>query len=256
MQQRGLGWWTAPPALGFGCCFSIQAALSVEAEKSSQTAARRRSVSLLPMSTGAQKASREALVRRGVALEGFTLSWMTVEAGVAVAAGIAAGSVALLAFGIDSVIELVAAFVVLQAFRAEQAGRTGGSDREQRALRVIGVTFFLLAAYIVADAGYTLIADSKPESSAAGIAVTAAALVVMPVLGAAKRRTGNALGSPMLLADAAESLFCAYLSAAVLIGLLLNAAFGWWWADPVAALAVVPLVIKEGLEALEGEGDE
>jgi len=207
------------------------------------------------MSAGAQKASREALVRRGVRLEGFTLSWMTVEAGVAVAAGIAAGSVALVAFGIDSVIEFVAALVVLQAFRAEQAGRAR-RGREQRALHVIGVTFFLLAAYVVADAGYTLISESKPQSSAAGIAVTAAALVVMPVLGAAKRRTGNALGSPMLLADSAESLFCAYLSATVLTGLLLNAAFGWWWADPLAALAVVPLVIKEGLEALDAEPDE
>jgi divalent metal cation (Fe/Co/Zn/Cd) transporter len=138
-------------------------------------------------------ASRQALIRRGVTFEAFALSWMTVKAGVAVAAGITAGSVALLAFGIDSVIEFVAAFVVLQAFRAEQAGRAGGSAREQRALRVIGVTFFLLAAYIVADAGYTLIEASKPESSAAGVAVTAAALVVMSSLGALKRRSGNAL---------------------------------------------------------------
>src|SRR5436305_14444395 len=108
------------------------------------------------MAIGARDAGREVLVRRGVALEIFTLLWMTIEAGVAVAAGVAAGSVALLAFGIDSVIEFVAALVVLQTFRAEQAGRpsTGG---EQRALRVIGVTFFLLAAYIVADAAYTLI---------------------------------------------------------------------------------------------------
>jgi divalent metal cation (Fe/Co/Zn/Cd) transporter len=185
-------------------------------------------------------------------LEIFTLSWMTIEAAVAVAAGIAAGSVALLAFGIDSVIEFVAAFVVLQTFRAEQAGR-GGSGRERRALRVIGVTFFLLATYIVADAGYTLIAASKPATSVPGLAVTAAALLVMPTLAALKRRTGKALGSRMLLADAAESLFCAYLSATVLIGLLLNAALGWWWADPAAALAVVPLVIKEGLEALEDD---
>jgi divalent metal cation (Fe/Co/Zn/Cd) transporter len=208
------------------------------------------------MTQAAGMASREVLVRRGVMSEGFTLSWMTVEAGVAVAAGIAAGSVALLAFGIDSVIEFVAAFAVLQAFRAEQAGRIGGTGREQRALRVIGVMFFLLAAYIVADVGYTVVAESKPESSAAGVAVTAAALVVMPSLAALKRRTGNVLGSPMLLADAAESLFCAYLSGAVLIGLLLNGAFGWWWADPVAAVAAVPLVIKEGLEALEGKAGE
>ena len=168
--------------------------------------------------------------------------------------GIAAGSVALIAFGIDSVIEFVAALVVLRTFRAEQDGHADSS--EARALRVIGVTFFLLAVYIIGDAAYTLIAATKPEASAAGIAVCAAALVVVPVLGVAKRRTGSALGSEMLLADAAESLFCAYLSATVLAGLVLNAAFGWWWADPVAALAVLPLVIKEGAEALERDDDD
>lgn len=207
---------------------------------------RERCVSLPAM---AHDAVRDRLVRRGIALEIFTLSWMTVEAAIAVAAGVAAGSVALLAFGFDSVIEFVAAIVVLQTFRAEPA-RHGGRG-EHWALRVIGATFFLLAAYVVADAGYTLIAASKPDSSAAGIAVSAAALVVMPSLSVLKRRTGTALGSPMLVADAAESRFCAYLSATVLLGLLLNAAFGWWWADPIAALAVVPLVVKEGLEAFE-----
>ena len=196
----------------------------------------------------APDADRDVLIRRGVALEIFTLLWMTVEAAVAVVAGTVAGSVALLAFGIDSVIEFVAALVVLHSFRAEQAGRPP-SGGEQRALRVIGVTFFLLAAYIVVDAAYTLLAARPPESSAAGVAVSAAALLVMPVLSVVKRRTGTRLGSQMLLADAAESLFCAYLSAVVLVGLALNAVLGWWWADPVAALLVVPLVLNEGLEA-------
>ena len=199
-------------------------------------------------------AVRDGLVRRGIALEVFTLSWMTVEAAIAIAAGVATGSVALTAFGIDSAIEFVAAFAVLQAFRAEQTGRA--VHGEQRALRVIGATFFLLAAYIAADAIYTLVAASKPDTSLAGVAVSAAALLVMPSLSVLKRRTGRALGSQMLVADAAESLFCAYLSATVLVGLLLNVAFGWWWADPIAALAVIPLVIKEGLEALEGEHGE
>lgn len=197
---------------------------------------------------------RDGLVRRGVALEIFTLGWMTVEAAVAVAAGIAAGSVALLAFGVDSVIEFVAALVVLQTFRAEQAGRTRGG--EQRALRVIGATFLALAAYVIADAGYTLVAASRPESSVPGIAVSAAALLVMPSLAGLKRRAGSALGSKMLQADAAEAIFCAYLSATVLAGLILNAALGWWWADPVAALAIVPLLIKEAMEALEDDADE
>jgi len=203
----------------------------------------------LGMALSAHGAGGDGLVRRGLALEICTLAWVTVEAIVAVAAGLAAGSVALVAFGIDSVIEFAAALVVLQTLRAEQTGRAGRS--EDRALRVIGVTFFLLAAYIVADAGYTLIVASKPESSVPGVAVTAAALVVMPVLSFLKRRTGSRLGSRMLLADAAESLFCAYLSATLLVGLVLNLAFGWWWADPLAALAVVPLVIKEGREAFE-----
>jgi divalent metal cation (Fe/Co/Zn/Cd) transporter len=176
---------------------------------------------------------------------------MSVEAGVAVAAGVAAGSVALMAFGLDSVIEFVAAFVVLRRFRAEQGGRSDTS--EKRALRVISLTFFLLAGYIVADSAYTFVAASRPESSVAGIAVSAVALIAMPVLGVFKHRTGSALASRMLLADAAESLFCAYLSVTVLAGRALNAAFGWWWADPVAALAVVPLVIKEGVEVLEDE---
>jgi divalent metal cation (Fe/Co/Zn/Cd) transporter len=196
---------------------------------------------------------RDGLVRRGVALEIASLSWMTVEAGVAVAAGIAAGSVALMAFGIDSVLEFVAALVVLHAFRAEQAGKGRGS--EPRALRVIGVTFFLLAAYIAADSAYTLISASKPDTSVPGLVISAAALLVMPLLAVLKRRTGTALGSEMLLADAAESLFCAYLSATALAGLALNAAFGRWWADPIAALAVIPLVIKEGREALEHDDD-
>lgn len=207
------------------------------------------------MAMSAHDPVRDRLVRRGVVLEIFTLSWMTVEAGIAIAAGVAAGSVALLAFGIDSMIEFVAALVVLQAFRAEQTGRSGG-ERERRALRMIGITFFLLAAYIVVEAGDTLINASVPKTSAAGIAVSAAALLVMPTLSAVKRRTGNRLGSGMLLADAAESLFCAYLSATVLVGLVLNASLGWWWADPIAALAVVPLVIKEGLEAIEGVDHE
>ena len=212
------------------------------------------SVSLLVMATSAHIGVRDGLVRRGITLESFTPLWMTVETAVAVAAGVAAGSVALLAFGIDSVIEFVAGLVVLQSFRAEQTGRTGQS--EHRALRIIGATFFLLAVYIVATAGYTLLAGSKPDSSVPGVAVSAAALLVMPSLSVFKRRTGTRLGSQMLIADAAESLFCAYLSATVLVGLLLNAAIGWWWADPVAALAVIPLVIKEGLEAFEGHDDE
>ena len=196
--------------------------------------------------------TRSRLIRRGVSLEVFTLAWMTVEAAVAVGAGIAAGSVALVAFGIDSVIEFVAAFVVLREFRAEQMGRARQAG-EHTALRVIAVTFFLLAAYIAIDGIYTLASASRPEQSIAGIAVAGAALLVMPTLALFKRRTGERLESEALVADAAESAFCAYLSAVVLVGVALNTTFGWWWADPVAALLIIPLVVKEGLEAL-GEG--
>ena len=203
------------------------------------------------MAMSADNAVRGGLVRRGVSLEIFTLWWMTVEAAVALGAGVAAGSVALLAFGLDSVIEFVAALVVLRTFRAEQAGRSG-SERERWAVRVIGVTFFVLAAYIVVEAAYTLITASKPTAARrawrfSGRFVGHADAVRLE---AADRRCP---GSQMLLADAAASLFCAYLSATVLVGLVLNAALGWWWADPVAALAVVPLVVKEGLEAFEGD---
>ena len=198
----------------------------------------------------AEALTRPRLIRRGVSLEIFTLAWMSIEAAVAIGARLAAGSVALLAFGIDSVLEFLAAAVVLRVFRAEQAGEEhpGG---ERRALRVIGGTFFLLAAYIAIDGAYTLLSSSEPDASTAGLIIAGAALLVMPTLAALKRRTGSELESEALLADAAESFFCAYLSGTVLIGVVLNAVFGWWWADPLAALLVIPLVVKEGLEALE-----
>jgi divalent metal cation (Fe/Co/Zn/Cd) transporter len=153
------------------------------------------------------------------------------------------------------VIEFVAASVVLQPLRAEQRGTTPAGAADQRALRIIRVTFFPLAVYVVADATYALAAASKPQSSTPGLAVSATALVVMPTLALLKRRTGSRLASQMLLADAAESLFCAYLSATVLIGLALNAILGWWWADPIAALTVVPLITKEGLEAVDRDDE-
>jgi divalent metal cation (Fe/Co/Zn/Cd) transporter len=143
--------------------------------------------------------------------------------------------------------------VVLQTLWAEQAG--GIPTGERGALQVIAATFFQLAAYIAANASYVLITASEPESTAPGSAVSGAALLVMPSLPILKRGSGTALASRMLQADAAESLFYAYLFATVLVGLLLNAVLGWWWADPVAALSVVPLVIKEGLEALEDDDE-
>jgi divalent metal cation (Fe/Co/Zn/Cd) transporter len=195
------------------------------------------------------------LLRRGVRLEVFTIGWVALEAIGALVAAALAGSVALLAFGIDSVIELVAAAVVLRRFRYEQSGGVGASS-DRRALRLIGASFVALAVYVLVDAAITLINGDHPESSALGLAVAACALVIMPGLAVAKRRTGRLLGSRALIADAAETLACAWLSATALVGVGLNAAFGWGWADPVAALILVPLILNEAREAFEDDDDD
>jgi divalent metal cation (Fe/Co/Zn/Cd) transporter len=176
------------------------------------------------------------------------MAWMTVEAAVAVTAGIVASSVALVGFGLDSLIEFCAAAIVVWQLRG------GGEERETRAVKLIGVTFFALAAYLAVAGSRDLALRSRPGQSAAGLAVTAAALVVMPLLALAKHRTGRAMGNRTLMADAAESAFCAFTSGAALAGLGLNAGLGWWWADPAAALVIAALAVKEGLEAWKDEG--
>jgi len=170
---------------------------------------------------------------------------MIVEAGVAITAGVIASSIALIGFGLDSVIELISAIIVVWQLRGP------GLERQTRAVRLIGVTFFALAAYLAAQSIDDLVSRAQPEQSMAGVAVTAAALLVMPGLAIAKRRTGQALGSRTLIADSAETAFCAFTSAAALMGLGLNAWLGWWWADPGAALVIAALAVKEGIEAWE-----
>jgi divalent metal cation (Fe/Co/Zn/Cd) transporter len=192
------------------------------------------------------------LRRRGFALEYFSVAWMVAEAGVAVTAGIVAGSVALTGFGLDSVIELASAAIVIWQLR----GETAGQDRDTRAVRLVGVTFFALAAYLTAEGITSLVTAARPAPSPAGLAITAAALVVMPTLAVAKRRTGRALGSRTLVADSAETAFCAWTSAAALLGVTLNTAFGWWQADPAAGLVIAALAIREGLETFENEDGE
>jgi divalent metal cation (Fe/Co/Zn/Cd) transporter len=192
------------------------------------------------------------LRRRGFALEYFSVAWMIAEAGIAVTAGIVAGSVALTGFGLDSVIELASAAIVIWQLRGEAAGQ----DRDTRAVRLVGVTFFALAAYLTAEGITSLVTAARPAPSPAGLAITAAALVVMPALAVAKRRTGRALGSRTLVADSAETAFCAWTSAAALLGVTLNAAFGWWQADPGAGLVIAALAIREGLETFENEDGE
>lgn len=198
---------------------------------------------------------RDRLVRRGLWLAGLTIAWNVIEAVIAVSAGIAAGSLALVAFGFDSIIEVLSAFVVVWQFRGELRG---GYDleRERRALRLIAITFFVLATYVVIEAGRDLFfVDEEAGESIVGIVLAALSLAVMPTLGWAKRSTAIALGSPTLRADAQETFLCAWLSAALLAGLVLNAAFGWWWADPIAALAIAGLAVNEGIEAWRGDDD-
>ena len=197
----------------------------------------------------AATASAARLRRRGFWLEYASMAWMTAEAAVAITAGILASSIALTGFGLDSVIELFSAGIVVWQLRGEIAGE----ERETRAVRLIGITFFALAAYLTAESIHDLVTGARPGESIAGLAITAAALIVMPALAIAKRRTGQALGNRTLITDSAETAFCAYTSAATLAGVGLNTALGWWWADPTAALIIAALAVKEGLEAWHGE---
>jgi divalent metal cation (Fe/Co/Zn/Cd) transporter len=199
--------------------------------------------------------SVERLRRRALGLAGLTIAWNVVEAVVAVVAGIAAGSIALVGFGFDSTVEVLSAWVVVWQFRAELSG--GYDDgRERRALRLIGVTFFVLAAYVTVEAVRDLfLVDAEADESVVGITLASLSLLVMPVLALAKRRTADQLGSPTLRADATETLLCAWLSVALLVGLVLNATVRWWWADPVAALVIAGLAAREGFEAIRGDED-
>lgn len=195
------------------------------------------------------------LVRRAQWLVGATLAYNVIEAVIAIWAGTDADSIALLGFGLDSVIECAAAAVLLWRLRVE----TGSNDparidrAELRAHRFVGLTFLALAVYVVAQASTTLVSADHPRSSVLGIVLAAASLIVMPVLAWAKLGTATGLGSGALRAEAKETLACAYLSFTLLLGLVLNAAAGWWWADPVAALFMVPWLIREGVEGVRGE---
>lgn len=195
--------------------------------------------------TGASQRNR--LRRAAVALAWATITWNVIEAVVAIAAGSAAGSVALVSFGLDSTIEVGSALVIIWQF--------SGLDqrRERLALRLIALSFFLLATYVGIRAVLDLATSSEPESSPVGIGLAVASLVVMPVLAAGKARVGRRLGSPTVSADSRQTWLCTYLSAVLLVGLVLNSLWGWWWADPIAGLVIAGLAIREGLEAWNGE---
>ena len=188
----------------------------------------------------------DLLRRRGLALAGLTIAWNVIEAVVAIAAGIAAGSIALVGFGFDSIIEVMSSVVVVWQFRSETRSRYD-ANRERLALRLIAVSFFVLAGYIAVESIRDLFfTDNDADESVVGIVLAALSLLVMPALAIAKRRTADALGSPTLRADSRETFLCAWLSAALLGGLVLNANFGWSWADPVAALFIATFAVKEG----------
>ncbi|HET9984445.1 MAG TPA: cation transporter [Longimicrobiales bacterium] len=197
-------------------------------------------------------AERSLLIRRGRRLNLLTLGYNVVEAIVSIAAGLAAGSVALVGFGIDSGIEVSASVAALWRLGADREPERR-ERAERRALRIIGVLFLLLAAYVTWESVAALLGREAPERSPVGVAILALSVVVMPVLARAKRRVALAMGSGALVAEAKQTSLCAWLSAIALAGVGLNALLGWWWADPVAALAMVPIIAREGAEALRGE---
>jgi divalent metal cation (Fe/Co/Zn/Cd) transporter len=196
--------------------------------------------------------NRQALARRGRRLEYFTIAWNSLEGLIAVAAGIIAGSVSLIGFGVDSFIEVTSGAALLWRMSVDAE-----EDRRERiekvTLRVVGICFLALAAYVGFEGVTNLLEKKAPEHSLAGIIIACASLVVMPLLSRAKRRVGAQLKSAAMNADAKQSEFCTYLAAILLGGLLLNTVAGLWWADPISALIMVPIIAKEGLEGLRGD---
>jgi divalent metal cation (Fe/Co/Zn/Cd) transporter len=195
---------------------------------------------------------RRAVVCRGRRLEHFTIAWNALEGLVAVVAGAMAGSISLIGFGIDSFIEVTSGSVLLWRMSVDAEVQRRELN-ERRALRIVGVCFLLLAAYISYESVLHLWSRRAPEHSIPGIVLACVSSVVMPLLSSAKRKVGRALGSAAMHADAKQAEFCTYLSAILLAGLLLNALFGLWWADPAAALIMVPIIAKEGIEGVQGK---
>jgi divalent metal cation (Fe/Co/Zn/Cd) transporter len=195
---------------------------------------------------------RGTLVRRGRRLEYFTLAWNSLEAIVAVIAGAFARSISLVGFGVDSFIEVTSGAALLWRMNVDEDVHR--RERNERlALRIVGACFLALAAYIALQAIRDLLQRNVPERSVAGIVLACASLVAMPLLSRAKRKVGRGLGSAAMHADARQADFCTYLSAILLGGLLLNVLFRWWWADPVAALVMVPIIAKEGMDGIQGK---
>jgi len=187
--------------------------------------------------------------RRAQLLAGASVAYNVVEAIIAISAGIVAGSVALIGFGLDSIVEVSSGLIILWQFRHPLP-----ESREKTALRLMAFSFFGLAAYVAFESMRALATGHEPESSAVGIVLASLSLIIMPFLSWAQRRTGRALGSNAVVADSTQTLLCTYLSAVLLAGLVLNATLGWSWADPIAGLVIAVVAVKEGRDAWRGEG--
>jgi len=203
-----------------------------------------------------QPATRRHLLRRALNLAYFTVAWNVVEGVIAIWAAIDADSDALLGFGLDSAVESISGLVLIWRLHVERRDSARAEEVEGRALRLIGITFFMLAAYVTYESVTTLVNSERPDTSVIGIAITLLSIVVMVPLARRKEQVGEEMHSMAVLADAAETRACVYLAIVVLVGLVLNALLGWWWADPLAALVVVVFLVREGLEALGGKHDD
>lgn len=243
-----------PDFVGLGC---DNLGVKVDLSKTAEEEEDKRSLARNPLSTWyacvmENILDRQAVARRGKQLEYFTIAWNSLEGLVAVVAGALAGSISLVGFGIDSFIEVTSGSVLL--WRMSVDGDVRKRERNEKlSLRIVGVCFLALAAYVGYESVSDLISRKAPEHSIPGIVLACVSLVVMPLLSRAKKIVGNELGSAAMHADAKQTDFCVYLSVILLLGLGLNAALGWWWADPAAALIMVPLIAKEGLESMKGE---
>ena len=196
--------------------------------------------------------NRKAAAERGKRLEHFTIAWNSLEGLVVLIAGALAGSISLVGFGIDSFIEVTSGATLLWRMTVDAEEQTRERN-EKISLRIVGTCFLALSAYIAYESVADLISTKAPEHSIPGIILGCVSLIVMPILSRAKKRVGKELSSAAMNADAKQTDFCVYLSAILLAGLLLNAALGWWWADPAAALIMVPVVAKEGFDSVKGK---
>jgi len=196
--------------------------------------------------------NRQAVAERGKRLEYFTIAWNSLEGLVALIAGALAGSISLVGFGIDSFIEVISGATLLWRMTVDAEVQT--RERNERlSLRIVGICFMVLSAYIAYESVSDLMTRKASEHSIPGIILACVSLVAMPILSRAKKQVGKELGSAAMNADAKQTDFCVYLSAILLAGLLFNAALGWWWADPTAALIMVLIVAKEGVDAVKGK---